>query len=229
MLKGLVSDFFNIIYPPLCEACRTVLIKQEQHLCTACLYRLPKTNFHLHCNNPMEQLFWGRVNIEAAAALYYFEQGGKCRKILHKIKYRGKKEIAMFLGTIYGKEILIAGRFSRPDLLIPVPLHPSREKRRGFNQSEWFAKGLAGSLGKKVYTDVLIRPAGTETQTNKSRIERWQNVENNFKLSRHDLIENKHILLVDDVVTTGATLESCASLLMRSEGVRVSILTIAYA
>ena len=135
----------------------------------------------------------------------------------------------MFLGTIYGKEILIAGRFSRPDLLIPVPLHPSREKRRGFNQSEWFAKGLAGSLGKKVYTDVLIRPAGTETQTNKSRIERWQNVENNFKLSRHDLIENKHILLVDDVVTTGATLESCASLLMRSEGVRVSILTIAYA
>lgn len=177
----------------------------------------------------MAQLFWGRVRIEAAAACYYFERGSKCRKILHQIKYRGKKELALFLGTLYGKELSISGCFTDTDLLIPVPLHPYREKQRGFNQSEWFARGLAKSLGKKVVKDVLVRFAGTETQTNKSRIGRWENVENSFKLYLDDKIINKHILLVDDVVTTGATLESCASLLMTRPGVRISILTIAYA
>lgn len=229
IFSGIHNDFFNLIYPLLCPACRSVLLKQETHICTDCLYKLPRTNFHLDINNSMAQLFWGRVRIEAAAACYYFERGSKCRKILHQIKYRGKKELALFLGTLYGKELSISGCFTDTDLLIPVPLHPYREKQRGFNQSEWFARGLAKSLGKKVVKDVLVRFAGTETQTNKSRIGRWENVENSFKLYLDDKIISKHILLVDDVVTTGATLESCASLLMTSPGVRISILTIAYA
>ncbi len=229
ILKGIQTDVFNLFYPLLCPACNSLLLKQETHICTDCLYKLPKTNFHLDANNSMAQLFWGRTRIKAAAACYYFERGSKCRKILHQIKYRGKKELALFLGILYGKELSGSGCFTEPHMLIPVPLHPSREKLRGFNQSEWFARGLAESLGKKVVTDVLVRVKGIETQTHKSRMERWENVENSFRINLEEKITQKHILLVDDVVTTGATLESCASLLMKTPGVDVSILTIAFA
>ncbi len=229
MLSGITNDLINLFYPPVCAACRSVLVKQEKHICVSCLYYLPKTNFHLDDDNYMSQLFWGRVKIEAAASLYYFEKGSKCRKLLHQIKYKGKKDIALFLGKIYGLELSRAGKFKDTDILIPVPLHCSREKQRGFNQSEWFARGLAISMGKEVLKDQLIRFAGSETQTKKSRIERWENVENSFRLTNPERFENKHILLVDDVVTTGATLESCASVLLKTQGVVISILTIAYA
>ncbi len=229
MSAGIFQDFFNLLYPQLCAACRSVLVKQEKHICTRCIYNLPKTNFHLDQDNSMARLFWGRVKVEAAAACYYFESGSKCRKIIHQIKYRGKKELALFIGTIYGKELSLCGRFSGTDMIIPVPLHQERLKKRGFNQSEWFARGLACSLHKQVCNDILIRSAGAETQTNKSRIERWENVESSFSVQYPEKIENKHILLVDDVVTPGATLESCASLLMDTNGVSLSILTIAYA
>ena len=229
MVGGIVQDFFNLLYPPLCAACRSVLVKQEKHICTSCLYNLPKTNFHLDMDNSMARLFWGRIRIEAAAACYYFERGSKCRKIIHQIKYRGRKELALLIGTIYGKELSLCERFTSADMIIPVPLHPDRLRKRGFNQSEWFACGLACSFDKQVFKDILIRSENIETQTNKSRIERWENVENSFSVCYPERIENKHILLVDDVVTTGATLECCASLLMDTNGVSLSILTIAYA
>ena len=229
MFAEILKDFFNLLYPPLCAACRSVLVKQEKHICTGCLYNLPKTNFHLDKDNSMAQLFWGRVRIESASAFYYFEKGSKCRKILHQIKYMGKKELALFLGRIYGKELFMAGKFNDTDLIIPVPLHYIREKKRGFNQSEWFARGVAHGMQIKIDKDILIRCIGTETQTKKTRIERWENVENSFLVRYPEKIENKHILLVDDVVTTGATIESCASVLLNSAGVRVSILTLAYA
>jgi ComF family protein len=229
MPKGVLKDFFNLFYPPLCTVCSKVLVKQEKHICLSCICHLPKTNFHLDNDNPMEQLFWGRVNIVAAAALYYFEKGSKSRRILHQIKYTGHRELARYLGNLYGSELSLSGRFTDPDLLIPVPLHHSRKLKRGYNQSEWFAMGLATGLGKKVNCDILIRYLSTETQTNKTRIQRWENVENCFRVRDPGKIENKHILLVDDVVTTGATLESCATALLDTSGVRVSILTMAYA
>jgi ComF family protein len=229
MITGLHRDFFNLLYPPLCAACKKVLVKQEKHICLNCLYNLPKTNFHLDINNPMEQLFWGRVVIKAAAAFYYFEKGSKCRKILHQVKYSGYKELALFLGTIYGRELSLTARFSCTDMLIPVPLHYSRQKKRGFNQSEWFAMGLAEGLQKNMCSDILVRFVGAETQTNKSRTERWENVENIFRVRDPEKIENKHIILVDDVVTTGATLESCAEVLLKNSGVSLSIVTLAYA
>ncbi len=223
------SDLLDLIYPRLCAGCRTTLVKQEEHICTRCLYMLPKTNFHEDRDNPMEQLFWGRVPVEAAAALYYFERGSKCRRILHHIKYRGRKELARYLGFIYGIELAGCRLFSEADLLLPVPLHHLRERKRGFNQSEWFAGGLASGMGKELAADVLVRFEGTGTQTSKSRLQRWENVENCFRVDKPEKVTGRHVILVDDVVTTGATLEACASALLESTGVRISILTIAYA
>ncbi len=228
-LKNAGTDLLNLFYPRLCAGCGTVLVNCEEHVCTGCLYKLPKTNFHLDRDNPMEQLFWGRVRLEYATACFYFDRSGKCRRILHHIKYRGRKELARYLGLLYGLELSRSGPFDSADLLLPVPLHSRREKKRGFNQSEWFAAGLAESMKKKVVNDVLVRVTGTQTQTNKSRIKRWENVENCFQVRNPEKVENSHVILVDDVVTTGATLESCATTLMRCTGVRISVLTIAYA
>ena len=229
MLSNLHKDFLNLFYPPLCAACSKVLVKQEKYICLCCLYLLPKTNFHLDNGNPMEQLFWGRVNIRSAAAFYYFEEGGKCRKILHQIKYTGHKDLAFYLGRLYGRELTGSSTFAGADMIIPVPLHASRLRKRGFNQSEWFARGLAAGMEKKVYCDNLVRYVSTDTQINKSRNERWENVENTFRVRYPEKIKDKYILLVDDVITTGATIESCASLLLSKPGVSVSVLTLAYA
>lgn len=228
-LTSISRDFFSLLYPPACAACSSVLLNQENHICTACLYNMARTNFHLDPDNSMAQLFWGRVKIENAAALYFFEKGSKCRKILHQIKYRGKKNLARYLGEIYGNDLLRSGQLTDVDILIPVPLHASKLKRRGFNQSEWFAGGLADILGKPLITKVLVRFLGTGTQTSKSRPERWENVKNSFRVRYPDIVEGKHILLVDDVVTTGATLEACAAALLKNSDVRVSILTMAFA
>lgn len=229
MFADIHKDLINLFYPRICAACRSVLVKHENYICIGCLYNLPKTNFHLDRDNSMAELFWGRVNIESAAAYYYFERGSKCRKILHQIKYRGNKELAYFLGSLYGNELYRAGSLSVPELIIPVPLHPKRLKKRGFNQSEWFARGVATGLKKPVRTDIIQRIAGIETQTRKSRTERWENVENSFSVVNPSEIENKHLMLVDDVVTTGATLESCASVLLEKGGMSISILTLAFA
>jgi ComF family protein len=229
MFGSLAGDLLNLVFPPVCASCSNVLVKQEKHICVSCIYNLPKTNFHLDKDNPMEQLFWGRIMVEAAAACYYFERGSRCRKILHQIKYRGNKELALYLGILYGRELYLSNCFCNTDILIPVPLHESKKKKRGFNQSEWFAMGLATSLKTEVCCDNLIRYVGSETQINKSRTERWENVENCFRVRHPEKIENKNIVLVDDVVTTGATLESCASVLLEKPGVSLSILTMAYA
>jgi ComF family protein len=190
---------------------------------------MPRTNFHLDAHNPMAQVFWGRVKLENAAAMYYFEKGSKCRKILHQIKYKEKKELARYIGSIYGAELLRSGRYTDIEVILPVPLHPSKFKNRGFNQSEWFAKGLSEILGRPLLGGVLVRILEAETQTGKSRIERWENVKDNFMVRYPEMIENKHALLVDDVVTTGATLEACACVLLSNPDVRVSVLTLAYA
>ena len=229
MSGSLIKDLINLIYPALCPGCLETLRTDEKYICINCLYNLPKTNFHLDDNNPMAQLFWGRVKIVSAASFFYFEKGSRSRKVLHHIKYRGIKELALFLGRIYGNKLAAAGKFIFTDLIIPVPLHSSRERTRGFNQSEWFAMGLAESLGKQLCNDILIRSSQTSTQTNKTRIERWENVENCFIVKNQEKIENKHILLVDDVVTTGSTLESCALALTENTGANISILTLAYA
>jgi len=223
------QDFFSLIYPNNCMACGNNLFRNEHLICTACLFHLPKTNYHLEPDNPISQTFWGRTSINTAAACYFFTKAGKVQHLVHQLKYKGKKEVGVFIGEIYGKELIKAPGFERTDVIIPVPLHPSKEKKRGYNQSEVFAIGLSASMDVPIDTKTLIRTYASETQTRKTRFKRWENVKEIFSLQDKEKLKNKHILLVDDVITTGATIEACANLLNTIEGVTINIASIAVA
>ncbi len=223
------QDFFSLIYPKNCMACGNNLFKNEELICTSCLFHLPKTNYHLETDNPISQIFWGRCRIHTAAAFYFFTKSGKVQHLVHQLKYKGKKEIGVFIGEIYGKELLKSPDFVQTNVIIPVPLHPKKEKKRGFNQSEVFALGLSYSMNVSVDTHSLIRTFASETQTRKTRFKRWENVKEIFSLQNADHLKYKHLLLVDDVITTGATIEACANLLNTIEGVSINIASIAVA
>lgn len=223
------QDFFSLIFPNNCMACGNNLFKNEHIICTSCLFHLPKTNYHLETANPISQIFWGRCNIQTAAAYYFFTKSGKVQHLVHQLKYKGKKEIGVFIGEIYGKELLKSADFVQTNVIIPVPLHPKKEKKRGFNQSEVFAMGLSSAMNVAVDTKTLLRCFASETQTRKTRFKRWENVKEIFSLQNADQLKNKHILLVDDVITTGATIEACVNLLNTIEGVSINIASIAVA
>ncbi len=223
------TDFLNLFYPKTCEACGNILLKNENFLCTRCLAELPYTNYHKTADNPIEKLFWGRIFIFSATALFKFHKKSRYQKLIHKLKYKGKKEIGFFLGQLFAYEIKNAPKFNDLDFVIPVPLHPKRYKERGYNQAEWIAMGICDVLNTKLSADNLYRKVATQTQTKKTRLERWKNVNSIFDLKNTDEFKNKHILLVDDVITTGSTLESCAETLQKAENIKISIGTIAVA
>jgi len=227
-LQFWMDDFTGLFFPKLCAGCASSLYRNEVLICTRCRYHLPRTGFHLWRDNPVEMLFWGRVPVEYATAGFFFQKKGRFQRIIHTMKYKGVKEIGKELGKMMGHE-MNGSIFSRIDCIIPVPLHPEKLKTRGFNQSEWIARGLSEALHRPVYTDILIRAVKNETQTRKSRYERWKNVENIFQVTAPSALENRHVLLVDDVVTTGSTLEACASELLKVTRVKVSIATLAVA
>ncbi|MFZ4741874.1 MAG: ComF family protein [Bacteroidales bacterium] len=225
----LFRDFFSLIYPNNCLACGNNLFRNEHIICTSCLFHLPKTNYHLENDNPISQTFWGRTQINTAAAYYFFSKAGKVQHLVHQLKYKGKKEVGIYIGELYGKELMNTESFGKTDVIIPVPLHPKKEKKRGFNQSEVFAIGLSSSMKLPIDTTSLIRTFASETQTKKTRFKRWENVKEIFSLQDAEKLKNKHILLVDDVITTGATIEACANLLNTIEGVTINIASIAVA
>lgn len=227
--NNLLADFFSLIYPRICFACGKGLYKQEKCLCAFCRYHLPKTNYHLEEDNPLSRLFWGRVNLGAAAAYYHFDKGSKVQHLIHNLKYHGHQEIGTMIGTNYGIDLKNSTLYRDVDAVLPVPLHPKKQKRRGYNQSESFARGIASALGANCITDGLFRAFNSSSQTLRSRFERWKNVETIFGLYHKDSLQGKHLLLVDDVVTTGATLEACAQVLLGVPGARVSVATIACA
>ncbi|HRG36997.1 MAG TPA: ComF family protein [Bacteroidia bacterium] len=228
-LLELWSDFISLFFPTLCYSCGERLFKNENSICTHCQYHLPKTDFHLSNDNPVAKIFWGRINLAAATAYFFFNKGGHVQQLIHQLKYKGVKHLAFDIGKLYGNELKNASHFKDIDLIIPVPLHKKRQRKRGYNQSAYFAEGLSSSMHTAMDTTILFRTFASETQTKKSRFTRWKNVENIFYTKNEQLIFNKHILLVDDVVTTGATLEACAQALLKIEGVRISIATIAFA
>jgi ComF family protein len=228
-VRGYLADFISLIFPQLCVACQESLIANEELLCTNCLYNLPFTNFHLNANNIVASQFWGKVPVKAAYALYYFTKGGKVQNMMHQFKYNGMHQIGNLLGTIAGKQLNQNEIFKSADVIIPVPLHKKRLRERGFNQSACFADGLAQKLNATVEIDNLVRVVATKTQTHKSRFARFENMKQVFEVSRPDRLINKHVLLVDDIVTTGSTLEACATELLKVPGLTLSIATIAYA
>jgi ComF family protein len=225
----MLNDFISLIFPELCASCGNNLYKNEDIICTWCVYHLPKTNFHLYNDNPIAKIFWGRINIHSAAAFYGFNKGGRVQHLVHQLKYKGRKEIGHALGKLYGSDLKKAENFCSVQTVIPVPLHPKKIKKRGYNQSEAFASGIAESMAAEPDFKTLYRAKESETQTKKTRFSRWENVETIFQLRDQRAHTGKHILLVDDVVTTGATLEACAQTLLQIPDVKISVATIAYA
>lgn len=224
----MLNDFFNLIFPKLCSACQETLLKQEAIICTKCILTLPKTNYHLDNENPVFKVFWGRTEIEMAAAYYHFSKGSRVQRLLHQLKYKGGQEVGDIIGFNYGCELKESQFFKEIDFIIPVPLHKNKLKKRGYNQSESFALGLSRAMIVPVNTSDLYRMMDSKTQTKKTRYKRWENVGEIFGVIDDHNLTNKTILLVDDVVTTGATIEASAKILIK-QNCKVLVVTIACA
>ncbi len=227
-LYKVFSDFTGLIFPRLCAACGTNLYYNERVICTGCLCDLPLTHITDPENNMVAELFWGRVPVKYSASYFYYMRDSKYQNIIHHLKYQGRQHIGLEFGRIFGSE-LMKTPLSSPDVIVPVPLHPKKQRKRGFNQSEIIARGMAESMGKEIIAGALERTRYTNSQTNRSRYERWENVEGIFRARKPHLLEGKHILLVDDVVTTGSTLEACASEILKLQGTTVSVAALAVA
>ncbi len=228
-LYELWDDFLSLLFPRLCHACGDHLTAEENLICTSCYIMIPRTGYHLEPDNPVARLFWGRCNIEKAAAFSFYNKGSRIQNLIHSLKYRGIIELGPELGLIYGRILSASGFCNDIDLIVPVPLHPSKERKRGFNQSMLIAGGIAEAAGIPLESKLLRRTGVNETQTRRSRYDRWTNVDGIFSLADNILPEGRHILLVDDVITTGSTIEACVNELTKIEGVRVSVVSIAAA
>lgn len=228
-IKKQVVSLLELFYPEFCVTCNANLVNQETVICTSCLYKLPRTHFHKALGNPVEQSFWGRQQIERATSYFFFQKESRYQKLLHQLKYHNRPDIGIEMGRQFGAEIAKEEAFKTVDYIIPVPLHSKKEYKRGYNQSKVIAQGMEEFLDGKLDTKLLIRKQFTETQTKKGRYERWENVREVFGCNTPEKIEGKHILLVDDVMTTGATIEGCALILHEAANVKISVATLAYA
>ena len=227
-LKEIKDSFLHLLFPHVCTGCGSDVLNEESVLCMRCMDAMPETNFEIYPNNPVEKTFWGRLPLVGATAQFYFTKESLMQHLMHQFKYKRSKELGLQLGRIMGEQIKRSGRFEA-DALVPLPLFPVKEKRRGYNQATVLCEGMAETMNIPVLDKVIIRPQHTETQTKKGRIERWKNMEGKFILSDPEAIRNKHLLLVDDVVTTGATLEACGNELLKIEAVRLSVATLCVA
>ena len=227
-MKTFLSSLLDIFFPRTCAGCNNSLATGENLICTDCLYHLPKTGYWNENDNPVARIFWGRVYLHNVSSFLHFQKGGRLQNIIHNMKYKNIKEIGTFLGKIYGYELKSTPN-ANVDLIIPVPLHKSKFRKRGYNQSEYIARGISEIINIPVNTNSIERDIASESQTRKSRFERWENVKNVFKIVEPQSIKGKHVLLVDDVITTGATLEACAMAILEIPGTKVSVATLAFA
>lgn len=222
------EDIFLLFYPKVCLNCENQLNKHEKVLCVACRFDLPLTNFSAQKENILEQVFYGRVPIEYGTALFYYQRKGVIKNLIHALKYNKKQEVGTVLGEWLGKEMKASARCPTFDFIVPVPMHKNKLKRRGYNQVTKFGKALSKILNTPYHDTVLLRKLDSNTQTAKSRIDRFENLKEKFYTSTNETFKDKHILLIDDVITTGATIEACVIKLLEAKGIKISIAAMAY-
>jgi ComF family protein len=224
-----LNALISLIFPRVCLACGEALLQHEKTVCTLCYTGLPYTDFHILEENPVINQFLGKIDFYAGTSMFYFSKGGKIQHLIHQLKYRGRKEVGEYMGELYGKSLVKSPLYKDIDYIIPVPLHAAKLKKRGYNQAECFADGLSVSMQVPVDIKTLYRAFSSETQTRKKRFHRWENVRSIFALNNYAHLENKHVLLVDDVITTGSTLEAAGHVLKTIPGIKISVCSIGYA
>ncbi|MDR1544191.1 MAG: ComF family protein [Prevotellaceae bacterium] len=228
-INEIAGHFVGLFYPNICEVCGQNLVKGEEVICLDCLQKMPRTGLHNEKDNFLEQRFWGKAEIERATAFYFFNKKSNFQKILHKLKYKDGKEIGRVLGKYAAAEISDNEHFKHFDYLVPVPLHPKKLRKRGYNQALCIAQGLAEVLKTEIDAENLVRVIENPTQTKKSAYERWENTNGIFAVKSSQLFENKRVLLIDDVLTTGSTLIACAQAIHKVCNAKISVFTLAAA
>lgn len=228
-LKNILSDTLHLFYPHLCNGCGSDLLQKDNLLCLKCINALPHTRFAQYAGNPVEKYFWGRLNIAAAHSEFYFSKGSLVQELIHQVKYKGNTAIGAYLGGLMAETLIKSNRFTAIDGLIPLPLYPDKEHQRGYNQAAIICNGMSVVMNVPVLNGLVIRQRFTETQTRKHRTERWENVDKSFTIKNDAALKGKHLLLVDDVVTTGATLEACGATILQLQNTKLSIATLAHA
>ena len=226
--KNYLDDLLHLLFPHTCLGCGTEVLNRTDLLCARCLLQLPVTNFLLNAGNPVEKIFYGRLPVEHAGSAFYFNKDSLLQHLVIQLKYKGNQSAGIYLGRIFGDALARAKRFDDVDVIIPLPLNEKKLFTRGYNQAALLAKGIGESWRKSVHEDAIARFLFTETQTHKDRISRWQTMEGVFSVNDTTALMNKHVLLIDDVITTGATLEACGSCILEVPGTKLSIATLAY-
>ena len=225
----LFKSLINLLFPRVCAGCGNILLEGEDTVCTTCRFLLPKTGYEKNPDNPLAQMFYGQMPFNAVMAEFFFSKTGKVQHLIHGLKYHHCRENGIFLGQEIGKSLLQAPDYQEIDCIVPIPLHPKKEKIRGYNQSHVIAEGISEIMNIPIAEKCLVRSVFTDTQTHKTRDERYQNVKDIFHIEKPEKLENKHVLLVDDVLTTGATLMSAGKALLNVEGIKISVATVACA
>jgi ComF family protein len=228
LLHEIKDSLLHLFFPHCCAGCGTAIPGTASVLCLRCLNAMPETRFEKHPGNPVEKMFWGRLPLAAAAAPYYFTKESLMQRLMHQLKYKGDKELGLQLGRLMGHVLLSSERFAA-DVLVPLPLYPDREKKRGYNQATLLCHGISEVMHIPVLENCISRPRATATQTRKGRIERWQNIAGKFLLTGPELISGKTVMLVDDVVTTGATLEACGEELLNAGNLTLKLAALSMA
>ncbi|MEO7266122.1 MAG: phosphoribosyltransferase family protein [Ferruginibacter sp.] len=225
----ILSDAIHLFYPSVCVGCGSDSIIKNQLLCLSCINKLPRTGFAKLPGNALEKIFLGRLPLSAAHSEFYFAKGKLVQHLIHQLKYKSNADVGIYLGEMMGNTLLHSERFSNLDYLIPLPLFPDKEFKRGYNQAEIICTGMSRIMNVPVLKNIVCRQHATETQTRKHRTERWENVAESFIVKDPDKLSGKKLLLVDDVVTTGATLEACGQVILQANASSLSIATLAKA